>query len=175
MRSPTGVEVFAAAAIVMDMAAGLSRSRSSLSRSRIKSKAGRAAGGEGGGTPARLAFAPCERPWGAGCRRIAAPSPRRHSRRLLQQQSPGQAARTLPPGHFAVSCTGGNRSLSTDAHVHLAIHRHGGLEVLGGLHAIAGAPAQLAEAEAGVRGERAHPELLPQGEGLAVVRSGGLQ
>ncbi len=50
--------------------------------------------------------------------------------------------------------------LQIELHVHLAVHRGGGGEVLTGLLALARAPVELAEAEVAVGDERAHAELF---------------
>jgi DNA-binding NtrC family response regulator len=56
-----------------------------------------------------------------------------------------------------------------EAHVHLAVHRCGGAEVLMGLLLLAGAPVELAEAEVAVGDEGAHAARLGERERLAVV------
>jgi hypothetical protein len=64
------------------------------------------------------------------------------------------------------------RLLQPEPHVHLAVHRRGGGEVLLGRLMVAGPPVELAEAEVAVGEKRAHPELVGQCGGLAVSRLG---
>src|SRR5262249_40718195 len=59
-------------------------------------------------------------------------------------------------------------------HAHLAVHRRRGGEVFLHLLPLAGAPAEFAEAEVAVGDERAHAEFCGLGQGLTVVRLGGL-
>src|SRR2546426_5570263 len=61
------------------------------------------------------------------------------------------------------------RLLQPEPHVHVAVHRRRGGEVLLGLLALARAPGELAEAEVAVRDERAHAARLGEGQRLAVV------
>src|SRR5499433_3836094 len=62
------------------------------------------------------------------------------------------------------------RLLQPEPHVHLAVHRRRGREVLARLFALARARAQLPEAEVAVGDERAHAARLGEGQRLAVVR-----
>jgi hypothetical protein len=71
------------------------------------------------------------------------------------------------------SCQLGHRPLrllQPEPHVHLAVHRRGGGEVLVGLLALARAPVQLAEAEVAVGDEGAHAEFVRDAERLAIAR-----
>src|SRR5215831_7634152 len=61
------------------------------------------------------------------------------------------------------------RLLQPVRHVHFAIHRRRGGEVLLGLLALAGAPVELAEAEVAVGDERAYAELVGERQRLSVV------
>src|SRR5215467_5694948 len=61
------------------------------------------------------------------------------------------------------------RLLQPVRHVHFAIHRCRGGEVLLGLLALAGASVELAEAEVAVGDERAHAELVGERQRLSVV------
>jgi hypothetical protein len=61
------------------------------------------------------------------------------------------------------------RLLQPEPHVHLAVHRRGGREVLLGLLAVARAPVQLAEAEVAVGDQGAHAEFGSKRQCLAVV------
>src|SRR5437016_1113743 len=65
------------------------------------------------------------------------------------------------------------RLLQPEPHVHLAVHRGCGGEVLLRLLALTRAPVELAEAGMTVGHERAHLELGCQGHCGAVVRRGG--
>src|SRR6266566_526280 len=62
------------------------------------------------------------------------------------------------------------RLLQPEPHVYLAVHRRRGGEVLLRLLSLACAPVELAEAEVAVGDERAHAELLGEGQRLAIVR-----
>src|SRR3989442_13943252 len=59
--------------------------------------------------------------------------------------------------------------LEPEAHIHLAIHRRPGGEVLARLLVLARAPVELAEPEVAVGDERAHAELAGERQRLAVV------
>ena len=61
------------------------------------------------------------------------------------------------------------RLLQPEPHVHLAVHRRRGGEVLLRLLALARAPVELAEAEVAVGDERAHAARLGESQCLAVV------
>src|SRR5262249_43320498 len=61
------------------------------------------------------------------------------------------------------------RRLKPEWHVHLAVHRRRGGEVLARLLALARARAQLPEAEVAVGDKRAHATRLGEGQRLAVV------
>src|SRR5262249_13805449 len=61
------------------------------------------------------------------------------------------------------------RLLQPEPHVHLAVHRRRGGEVLARLFALARARAQLPEAEVAVGDERAHAARLGEGQRLAVM------
>src|SRR5215470_14180189 len=68
-------------------------------------------------------------------------------------------------GHFHL------RPLSPVRHVHVAIHGHCGGDVFAGLITLARACEELAEVEMAVGYERAHAELLGQGERLPIARA----
>src|SRR5215467_223406 len=61
------------------------------------------------------------------------------------------------------------RLLEPEPHVHLAVHRRRGAEVLARLLTLARAPVELAEAEVAVGDERAHAARLRERQRLAVV------
>src|SRR5713101_8630073 len=61
------------------------------------------------------------------------------------------------------------RLLQPELHVHLAVHRRRGGEVLLSLLALARAPVEFAEVEVAVGDEGAHPEFGGKGHRLAVV------
>src|SRR5215467_11965468 len=61
------------------------------------------------------------------------------------------------------------RLLQIERHVHLAVHRRRGSQILARLLVLARARAQLPEAEVAVGDERAHAERLGEGQRLAVV------
>ena len=61
------------------------------------------------------------------------------------------------------------RLLQPEAHVHLAVHRGRGGEVLLRLLALGGSTEELGEAEVTVGDERAHAARLGEGQRLAVV------
>src|SRR6266849_8902295 len=61
------------------------------------------------------------------------------------------------------------RLLQPEPHVHFAVHRRRGGEVLSGLLALARAPVELAEAEVTMGDERAHAARLGERQRLAVV------
>ena len=64
------------------------------------------------------------------------------------------------------------RFLQQETHVHLAVHRCGDRQVLGGLCPVTAALEQLAEAEVAVGGQRAHLEFVGPGEGQIVMPFG---
>ena len=64
------------------------------------------------------------------------------------------------------------RLFQPEAHVHLAIHRGGGGQVLLRLCVVASPAVELAETEVAVGDERAHAEVGGPGEGLTVVLLG---
>jgi hypothetical protein len=59
-----------------------------------------------------------------------------------------------------------------EPHVHLAVHRRGGGEVLLGLLVVARPPVQLAEAEVAVGDEGAHASRLGDSQRLAMLPDG---
>src|SRR3972149_6862548 len=59
--------------------------------------------------------------------------------------------------------------LQPEPHVHLAVHRRRGREVLLALMPLTRAPVELAEPEVAVGDERAHPQLLGERERVTVV------
>src|SRR2546422_8502765 len=59
--------------------------------------------------------------------------------------------------------------LQPEPHVHLAVHRRRGGQMLLRLLALAGAPEELGEAEVAVGDEGAHAELAGERQRLAVV------
>src|SRR5205823_14570121 len=61
------------------------------------------------------------------------------------------------------------RLLQPEPHVHLAVHRRSGGEVLAGLLLLARAPTELAEAEVAVGDEGAHAARLAERQSVAVV------
>src|SRR5215469_2650964 len=65
----------------------------------------------------------------------------------------------------------GLRLREPEAHIHLAVHRRRGGEVLARLLALARASAELAKAEMAVGDERAHAKLPGQRESFAIARA----
>src|SRR5262245_6671125 len=61
------------------------------------------------------------------------------------------------------------RLLQPEAHVHLAVHRRGGGEMLAGLRSFPPSPVELTEPKMAVRDERTHLEFVGELHGLAVV------
>src|SRR5215467_13931244 len=87
-------------------------------------------------------------------------------------------SRARPRGVCRVGSVGGAsaerlplrlRPLQPEPHVHLAVHRRRGGEVLTGSVAPPGAPVELPEAEVAVGEERVHPQLAGKCQCLAVV------
>src|SRR5262245_18825823 len=66
------------------------------------------------------------------------------------------------------------RQLQPEAHIHLAVQRDRGSEVLARLPLLAGAPTDLAEAEMAVAAQWTHTERLRCGQGLVIVGLGAL-
>src|SRR5262249_30174663 len=64
------------------------------------------------------------------------------------------------------------RLLQPQAHLHLAVHRGRGREVVAGLVGVADSTAEPAEAEVAVSDEGAHPQLAGERERVTVVAVG---
>src|ERR671919_3215746 len=110
-------------------------------------------GRRGGNSGRRRRSRSCCEPWGASC----------------EQRGPiiAQALSQRLQLRF--------RRLQPEPHAHLAIHRRGSREVLVRLLAPAAVVVELAEAEVAVSDERAHTELLAEGERplIALLRHRG--
>ena len=85
---------------------------------------------------------------------------------LAERRSAGSSAAPVEAPHLRLGL------LQPEPHVHLAVHRRRGGEVLLRLLALARAPVELAEAEVAVGDEGAHPELLGERERVTVVAVG---
>src|SRR5881396_2020739 len=111
-----------------------------------------------------------QRPFrGRKLRSLLQPGQRRWT--VLTQRSPDDTCRVPNPGFHRVlnlTCSLCARLLQPEPHVHLAVHRRCGGQVLLGLFLLARSPEQLAEAEVAVGGEGAHAEVGGECQGLAV-------
>src|SRR5262245_48478225 len=87
-------------------------------------------------------------------------------RTWLRQNCSGRSTDSASgePSHLSV------RLLKVEAHVHLAVHRRRGGEVLPRLLVLARAPVELAEAEVAVGDERAHAAGFGECECIKIVR-----
>src|SRR6266849_3309321 len=105
--------------------------------------------------PEATGEAAAARPAPQGGDRVPAPSPR-----IAAGVTPGRRARS---SEFLDL---GLRLLQPEPHVHLAVHRGRDGEVLLCFLPLARAPGELTEAEVAVGDERAHAQLVGEGEGL---------